>query len=106
MRSCVLERFRHLYRKTVLVRCQPLLQPFAPGFNQRTSFKFVKRSHLQAVLIGTRAQKSFLALQFMPTLNNVRKDHGIQVADMRGSIDIEYRRRNVVGFLDRCLGGN
>ena len=70
------------------------------------SFTFVKRGHLQAVLICTRAQKCFLAFQFMPTLNNVRKDHGIQVADMRRSIDIEYGCRDVVGFLDRRLDGN
>jgi hypothetical protein len=41
----------------------------------------------------------------MPPLYDVREDHGIQVADMRGSIDIEYWRGDVVGLLRR-LGGN
>jgi hypothetical protein len=41
----------------------------------------------------------------MPPLYDVRKDHGIQVADMRGSIDIENWCGDVVGLLGR-LGGN
>lgn len=42
----------------------------------------------------------------MPALYHIRKDHGIQVADMRGGIDIEYRRGDVVRLLNGCLGGN
>jgi hypothetical protein len=42
----------------------------------------------------------------MPTLDDVRKDHSIQVADMRGSIDVEYRCGDVVWLLDRRLGGD
>jgi hypothetical protein len=41
----------------------------------------------------------------MPPLDDVRKDHGIQVADMRGSIDIEDWCGDVVGLRGR-LGGN
>ena len=40
----------------------------------------------------------------MPPLDDVRKDHGIQVTDMRGGIDVEYRCRDVVWFLGSWLG--
>lgn len=42
----------------------------------------------------------------MPALDDIRQDHGIQVTDMRGSIDVEYRRGNVVWFLDWRLGSD
>jgi hypothetical protein len=57
------------------------------------------------MLICARQQQRFPPFQDLPPLDDVRKDHSIQVADMRGSIDVEYRRGDVVWFLGRRLGG-
>ena len=42
----------------------------------------------------------------MPSLDNIREDHGVEMTDMRGSIDIENWRSDVVGFLGGCLRSN
>jgi hypothetical protein len=58
---------------------------------------------LQSVLIRAGQEQCILSFQDLPPLDDVREDHGIQVADMRGSIDIENRRGDVVGFLGSWL---
>ena len=58
------------------------------------------------MFICSCAKESLLSLEDMPALDDIRKDHSIQVTDMRGSIDIEYRRGNVVRFLDWRIGSN
>lgn len=58
------------------------------------------------MFICPRTQNSVLSLKYMPTLDYIGKNHGIQVANMRGSIDIEYRCGDVVRFLNRGLGGD
>lgn len=58
------------------------------------------------MFICSCTQDRLLSLEYMPALDNVRKDHSIQMADMGGGIDIEYRRGDVVRLLGRCLGGN
>lgn len=52
------------------------------------------------MLVCASQQQRIPSLQELPPLEYVRKYHGIQVADMRGSIDVEYWRRDIVRFLD------
>jgi hypothetical protein len=56
------------------------------------------------MLVGACQEQGILSFENMPPLYNVRQDHGIEMADMRGSIDVEYRRRDVVRFLGCLLG--
>jgi hypothetical protein len=65
-----------------------------------------RSSHLQAMLICSRTEQRILSFQYMPSLDDVRKDHCVQVAHMRGSIDIEYRGGDVVRLLGRWLRCN
>lgn len=51
------------------------------------------------MLICPCTKQRLLALQYMPSLDNIREDHSVEMTDMRGSINIENRRGDVVGFL-------
>lgn len=67
--------------------------------------RFCSRSlDFQTMFVGTSQEYCFLTFHHMPPLLNVRKDHSVQMANMRGSIDIENRRGYVVGLLGggRC----
>jgi hypothetical protein len=56
------------------------------------------------MLICSCAHDRFLAFEYVPSLDNVREDHSIQVADMRGGVDVEDWRSNIVRLLRRWLG--
>jgi hypothetical protein len=55
------------------------------------------------MLVRARQEQCLPAFQDLPPLDDVREDHSIQVADMGGSIDVEYRCRDVVRFLGSWL---
>jgi hypothetical protein len=57
------------------------------------------------MFICPSTEQCCLSFEHVPPFDDVREDHGIQVADMRGSIDIEYWCGDVVGLLGG-LGGN
>jgi hypothetical protein len=59
--------------------------------------------HLQPVFVCSCAHNCALPFEHVPTLYNVRKDHSVQVADMRGGIDVEDGRGDVVWFLSSGL---
>ncbi len=61
-------------------------------------------SCLQPMLICPRTHDGLVSSERTPSFDNVRKDHGIQMANMGGSVDVEDGRRNVVWFCGRWFG--
>ena len=49
------------------------------------------RTHLEAVLVGARGEVDIVATQPTPTSVCVGKHAGEHVADVRGTVDVEYR---------------
>jgi len=56
------------------------------------------------MFIRASTKQCLFAFQDMPSLVDIREDHGIQVANMRSGIDIEYRRGDVIRFFGGRLG--
>lgn len=58
------------------------------------------------MLVRSGTHDRLLPSKHVPALDNVREDHSIQVANMRGGVDIEDWCGNVVRLLGRWLGRN
>jgi hypothetical protein len=56
------------------------------------------------MLVCSCAHDRFLSSKYAPTFDDVRKDHGIQVSDMRGGVHVEDGRGDVEWLL-RCRFG-
>lgn len=63
-----------------------------------------KSDYLKPMFVCSCAHDRLLSSEHSPSFDDVRKDHGIQVSDMRGGVHIEDGRRNVIWLLRRRLG--
>lgn len=61
---------------------------------------------LHAMLIRSCEKHRLFSFKYLPSLHYIRKDHCIEMSHVRGGIDVEYRRRDIVGFFRNLLGRN
>ena len=75
-------------------------------FDRRDAFLFRRLLHLLAVFVRSGQEKNILAIVAGEASQHIGRDRGVGVADMRGAVGIENRRRDVEAFVGRHSVGS